>query len=298
MAYLTVTTHLDVVAPGDGQLSLREAIAQANATAAADTIRFVATLAGETLVLTGGELTITNDLTIDGGSGGRVTIDADGDSRVLRVQGSGTEVSLRNLGVTGGYGDYDGGAGIRLGAGSGLSLSGCDVSGNIHGYYGGYGNGGGILATANNRVTIADTTMANNRGAIGGAVWMGDGGQLTITGSLIHDNLGAGYQFWIWWRRAYSRLHRRHQRHHHLRQHLSFRRRHRCRPQRRAPDQQHPRGQRGGLPPRVQQRRRHRRVWRQPDHPELDDHRQSGARKRLQRGRRDRRLRRQLGRGQ
>ena len=59
MAYLTVTTHLDVVAPGDGQLSLREAITQANATAAADTIRFVATLAGETLVLTGGELTIT-----------------------------------------------------------------------------------------------------------------------------------------------------------------------------------------------------------------------------------------------
>jgi hypothetical protein len=30
MAYLTVTTQVDVVDPGDGQLSLREAVAQAN----------------------------------------------------------------------------------------------------------------------------------------------------------------------------------------------------------------------------------------------------------------------------
>ena len=30
MAYLTVTTAVDVVAPGDGQLSLREALTQAN----------------------------------------------------------------------------------------------------------------------------------------------------------------------------------------------------------------------------------------------------------------------------
>jgi len=44
MAYLTVTTQVDVVDPSDGQLSLREAVAQANATAAADTIRFLISL--------------------------------------------------------------------------------------------------------------------------------------------------------------------------------------------------------------------------------------------------------------
>ena len=66
MAYLTVTTQADVVDPGDGQLSLREAVAQANATAGADYIKFVLTLEGQTLVLTGGELPVTQDLTIDG----------------------------------------------------------------------------------------------------------------------------------------------------------------------------------------------------------------------------------------
>jgi hypothetical protein len=70
MAYLTVTTMVDVVAPGDGQLSLREALTQANGSGGPDTIRFAATVVGKTLVLTGGELSITDDVTIDGNNGG------------------------------------------------------------------------------------------------------------------------------------------------------------------------------------------------------------------------------------
>ena len=58
MAYLTVTTQADVVDAGDGKLSLREAVAQANGSASANTIRFTAALEGKTLVLTGGELVI------------------------------------------------------------------------------------------------------------------------------------------------------------------------------------------------------------------------------------------------
>ena len=61
MAYLTVTTPFDVVSPGDGQLSLREALAQANGSGGPDTIRFAATVVGKTLVLTGGELTVSDD---------------------------------------------------------------------------------------------------------------------------------------------------------------------------------------------------------------------------------------------
>ena len=46
MAYITVTTPIDVVAPDDGQLSLREAIALANGSPDASTIKFVLALGG------------------------------------------------------------------------------------------------------------------------------------------------------------------------------------------------------------------------------------------------------------
>lgn len=96
MAYLTVTTQADVVNPGDGKLSLREAVAQANASASADTIRFVASLAGKTLVLTGGELVINQDLTIDGAGQG-VTLSGGGTQRLLRTSGTGTDLAVRGL---------------------------------------------------------------------------------------------------------------------------------------------------------------------------------------------------------
>ena len=58
MAYLTVTTAVDVVAPGDGKLSLREAITQANGSSGLDTIVFAANIEGTTLTLTQGELAV------------------------------------------------------------------------------------------------------------------------------------------------------------------------------------------------------------------------------------------------
>ena len=63
---ITVTTAADVVDANDGVLSLREAVAQANASAGFDEIEFAASLEGATLVLTGGELVVSGDLAIDG----------------------------------------------------------------------------------------------------------------------------------------------------------------------------------------------------------------------------------------
>jgi len=64
MAVLTVTTATDVVDAGDGVLSLREAVALANATDAQDTIRFADALDGRTLTLRQGELALTADVAI------------------------------------------------------------------------------------------------------------------------------------------------------------------------------------------------------------------------------------------
>src|SRR5262249_9577651 len=59
MANYIVTTLDDTVDPNDGQLSLREALARANANGSAqDTIRLAPTLPGGPLPLTNGELEI------------------------------------------------------------------------------------------------------------------------------------------------------------------------------------------------------------------------------------------------
>src|SRR5215212_4471157 len=122
MATLTVTTAGDVVDAGDGVLSLREAVAQSNARATADTINFASFIEGQTLTLTQGELQITQDVGIDGdadNNSSRVTLsggwsgnngDSEG-SRILRIDGTSTDVALRDLTLThGSTGDSNGGA--------------------------------------------------------------------------------------------------------------------------------------------------------------------------------------------
>ena len=77
-------TLLDTTDPGDGLLSLREALVLANADADKDEIQFADAIAGKTLVLTQGALRIEADLLIDGPPSG-FTIDGDGKSGVLSI---------------------------------------------------------------------------------------------------------------------------------------------------------------------------------------------------------------------
>ena len=166
MAYITVTTPVDVVAPGDGQLSLREAITQANGSSGLDTIRFTATVVGQTLVLSGSELSITDDLTINGSTGGpanQTTIDANHASRVMSITGTGTEVTLNGLIVTGGVSNFHPGGGIFLGSQTSLTLADSVVINNdagdgSDGYHGG-SSGGGIFAEATARLTATRSTI-------------------------------------------------------------------------------------------------------------------------------------------
>jgi Ca2+-binding RTX toxin-like protein len=225
MATFTVTTAADVVNASDGVLSLREAVQQANVTAAPDSILFALSLEGETLTLTGGELTVSADLVVDGDrdhNSVEVTIDGNENDRILSIVGGGTDVALSDLTITGGYaGAEENGGGILAGAGTGLTLTGCTVNGNRAGY-GPYsvGHGGGIFAGVGSRLSIADSTfdgnrasgdgggigaaagtvlavqgseLTDNRGAKGGAIALAEGGSLALDQSLLAENVGATF---------------------------------------------------------------------------------------------------------
>ena len=137
MAIFMVTTALDVVNAGDGVLSLREAVQRANATGAPDTIVFANALEGRTLTLTQGQLTLSEDVTIDGDRDGRgpaVTIDGNQNDRVLQIAGSDTEVDLADLILANGRpADRGPGGNVALGAGARLTLDGCTVEGSSRG---------------------------------------------------------------------------------------------------------------------------------------------------------------------
>jgi len=68
MATITVTTGVDLVDASDGELSLREAIIEANSTASADQIVLDEALRGMTLVLGRSLPTVTDGLVIDSDS--------------------------------------------------------------------------------------------------------------------------------------------------------------------------------------------------------------------------------------
>ena len=90
MSTFIVNTLTDTIDASDGKLSLREAVTQANATAAADTILFAAGLEGKTLVLTSGSLILSRDTVIDGdqnNDGTRITLSGNDSSRIFEITG-------------------------------------------------------------------------------------------------------------------------------------------------------------------------------------------------------------------
>ena len=189
MATFTVNTAADVVDGNYSQLSLREATAKANSTAVADTILFASRLEGTTLTLTGGELLLSRDVTIDGdrnNDGTEVTLSGGGASRILHVVDFSTDVSLRDLTLTGGRttGDFDGGGAIRADDSAELQLDRTTVTGNRT--YGAHAYGGGISGTT---VTLSNSTVTGNHTdgayAHGGGI---SGTRLSLTSSTVSGN--------------------------------------------------------------------------------------------------------------
>ena len=191
MATFTVTTTADVVDAGDGVLSLREAVAQANGNIATDTIVFAAGLEGETLTLTGGELVVGRDLTIDGDrndDGLGVVLSGGGTQRLLRSSGAGADLTLQDLTLVEGHVGYSAyGGGILVGSGTSVTIIESTISECSTDSW----NGGGIYAESGSRLNIINTSLGKNEAeGAGGAICTGDNVTLVVRGSNFQGNIG------------------------------------------------------------------------------------------------------------
>lgn len=217
VSYIVNTTS-DVSNSTDDLLTLREAIETANLNPGADIIGFDLDN-GSTIMLAGTELSITDDLTVNGLGANNLTISGDNASRIFNISGSGTEVALNGLTLANGNtgieeietptGIIDGGGGaILVGIASALvvnnstlsnnqtvedggailnlgtlMLNSSTLSNNSAGFYGGAISSYGVAATINNS-TISNNTAGNDGGGI-----RSRNGTLTVNNSTVFGNI-------------------------------------------------------------------------------------------------------------
>lgn len=188
-ATFLVNTPLDVLGHTNGMLSLRQAIIDANATPAADTITvptgsytLTRSGAGEDACLTG-DLDINGPLTINGAGAGKTVIDGGGLDRVFQVLSG--PVSLSGMTIQGGNASL---GDTSMGSGKGgavanfatLTVSDSIISGN-HAY-----DGGGIYNVYPASLTIHNSTLSGNTAKWGGGI--ANYGTLAIDTSVISAN--------------------------------------------------------------------------------------------------------------
>jgi CSLREA domain-containing protein len=156
----TVTTTADETDPSDGVVSLREAIAAANASPATDTIAFDPSVfsSPQTISLSLGQIVVSDSVVINN-PGGHLTIDgtSNGTAGCFYLNGPAT-FSLTNL-----------------------TISGFNDS----------GAGGAIDMVTKTLATFTNCTFDNNKGSQGGALWLDDG-TMTITGCQFTNNTSTG----------------------------------------------------------------------------------------------------------
>jgi predicted outer membrane repeat protein len=188
-ATFTVTTLAD-----NGAGSLRDAIAKANQATGADAIAFQAGLTG-TITLTGGELAITDSLTLTGPGSGRVTIDANGAARAFRLENANATDktwSIRGFKIVNGKAitsSNDSGGGLFYEATSihaDIRLTDLVFEGNTA------GRKGGAVSVAGANLTMDNVVLRSNQvnGSFqrnGGGVYFSRG-LLTVSNSIFVDN--------------------------------------------------------------------------------------------------------------
>jgi predicted outer membrane repeat protein len=163
------------------------------------TLTFAPTLSGQPIVLTSGEIVLSNNVIIDGRVPGGIQISGNNASRVFNIT-SGT-VSLFGLTLTGG--NVDPGGAIYSAAGTHLTMLDCTLTGNS-GFEGGAilndgplslyqctfannssGYGGAFQARA--AASVVQCTFANNSATYGGGIYVKTYG-LVIWNTIVDGN--------------------------------------------------------------------------------------------------------------
>jgi predicted outer membrane repeat protein len=180
--------------------ALRQAIADANADVSPPVIVDASAISG-TISLSGGQLDITNGMTILGPGSGSLTIDANDASRIFyvngNVSGNGTSIDVTISGVTLNGGNalqHNGGA--ILSTSANLTLSHSVLSGNTTGTAANTNyRGGAVYAVAAYATTLSidNTTFSNNSANYsGGAVAARSFVSAAITQSDFENNTAGG----------------------------------------------------------------------------------------------------------
>ena len=161
--------------------TLREAISVA---AAGDTITFAV---GVTVVtLTSGQLTLGQDVTITGPTGGTITVarsQVSGTPTFLIFGvSSGVTANLSNLTISGGNNGGNNGGGLYNNGTT--ALTNVTVRGNSTG--GGGGNGGGIYASSGT-LTLTNVTVSDNTASYGGGIYA-NSGAVRLTNVTVSGN--------------------------------------------------------------------------------------------------------------
>ncbi len=173
-----------------GGLSLREAIHWAQA---GDTITFDSSLKGQTITLLAGQLTLAQDLTIDGDVNGDhkadITISGNDASRIFNIGNSGTDVTLHSLTLT--HGRVSGGLNFSYSGGAISAVDGTSlniVDSSITDSYAS-ASGGGI--SSNGLLSIANSTVSGNIGYYGGGISVaGLGSASYLSNVTVSGNFG------------------------------------------------------------------------------------------------------------
>ena len=204
----TVNTLIDELDGSitDGDISLRDAIAAANAQPGLSTIQFDPLLSGGTIALTLGELRVTGDTIINGDIDDNgtpdITVNAQGNSRVFNIsdneslmdQSIDQDVTLNGLAITGGAtsGNFDlddaSGSGGGIFTTEDLTVSNSVISGNSASDSGG-GIGTFVIGEGSflsGDVTLIQSVVTGNTSARGSGI--ASFNSTSITNSTISDN--------------------------------------------------------------------------------------------------------------